>query len=299
MRKTLGFVAEKLYEWSRENTAKAVIVLTALAVFDGAALFRVAGGAPDIAGAYFLDVGQGDSELVIFSDGVKLLVDGGPPEGGAHEILGNIFPPGDRYIDLIMMSHPQLDHYGGFTDIVRRYRVGAFISNGETAESEAFKTLALELAARNIPKISLRAGDAIRHGGDVFAVLSPEHSGEGASPNDDALVGELVFSGARIFFAADADERVEKRILTGWSGPTDILKVAHHGSKYGTSAMFLAAAHPRAAVIEVGKNGYGHPAPATIARLTDSGARIFRTDENGTLRFIFDGHQLRIYSLDR
>src|SRR3989344_4254135 len=112
-----------------------------LALFDGMLWFfvffdRPAGGAAEL---YFLDVGQGDSELIILPQGkdgrsIKILVDGGPPNGKLISDLSSILPLEDRYIDLVIMTHPQLDHFGGFIELLRRYEVGRFIGTGRKGE---------------------------------------------------------------------------------------------------------------------------------------------------------------------
>src|SRR3989344_5714884 len=90
---------------------------------------------------YFLDVGQGDSQLIIFPDGVKVLIDGGPSKEILFE-LGEILPPTDRYIDLVMITHAQLDHYGGIGYVVERYQVGGFIFNGEGGSGKSWEEFA-------------------------------------------------------------------------------------------------------------------------------------------------------------
>lgn len=286
----------EIYAFAARRWRTVALVACAVLLFDVAAVGQaVRGGGPGTAAVYFLDVGQGDSELIVFPDGATMLVDGGPLDGGAYETLGRILAPEDRTLDVVMMSHPQVDHYGGLVEVARRYRVGVFVSNGETSGSETFAALAGALDAAHVPRVALSAGDAVRHGEDVFTVLSPAAPGAGASANDDALVGDLVLSGARIFFAADADASVEDAIVKTWREPVDVLKVAHHGSKYGTTQAFLDATRPRAAVIEVGENSYGHPAAETLARLAD--AKVFRTDRDGTLEFAIERGSIRVFAL--
>jgi len=291
-------IVSVIYAFAARNAGRTVLIAAAVVLFDVTAVGCVVRDLrPAPARLYFLDVGQGDSELVVFPDGVKMLVDGGPLNGGAYKTLGSILPPEDRSIDVVMMSHPEVDHYGGLVEIARRYRIGVFVSNGEESASESFKALARELDVARVPKAVLRAGDRILHGGDAFTVLSPARPGTGGTTNDDALVGDLTLSGARIFFAADADGSVESAVLGTWSEPVDVLKVTHHGSKYGTTAAFLAATSPKTAVIEVGKNSYGHPAPETLARLDAAGTKVFRTDQDGTLEFAIANGSMRVFSI--
>src|SRR3989338_5318071 len=114
----------------------------------------------DPLGVYFLDVGQVDSELIVFPDGVKVLIDGGPSKEVLFE-LGEILPPTDRYIDLVMITHPQLDHYGGIKDVLERYQIGAFVFNGEEGAGDAWDAFKSELKESRVPIVILGAGDRI------------------------------------------------------------------------------------------------------------------------------------------
>src|SRR3989344_5746809 len=121
---------------------------------------------------YFLDVGQGDGELIVFPDGVKVLIDGGPGKEILFE-LGEVLSPTDRYIDLVMITHPQLDHYGGVKDVIERYQIGAFIFNGEEGEGETWDGFKNELKEKEIPIIVLGEGDKIRYEDKEIDILSP------------------------------------------------------------------------------------------------------------------------------
>ncbi len=252
---------------------------------------------------YFLDVGQGDSELIILpglpaqAGGVKVLIDGGPPNGQLLEDLGKILPPTDRYIDLVMASHPQLDHFGGFIEVLKRYRVGAFLWNGREGTASAWPELKKVVAENSIRTIILAASDKILYGKNRFEILSPPPEFLSSKElNDTTLVTELLSNNSKSLFTGDIGFKVEDYLVKNSIGEMDILKVPHHGSKTSSGAGFLAALKPKIAAIEVGKNTYGHPTKETLGRLENIGAKIFRTDQNGTIKILIDGKKISIFS---
>lgn len=239
----------------------------------------IAGDVSDETSFYFLDVGQGDSEIVR-SGGTVYMIDGGKNNLGT-EALANILPFLRRRIDVLFVSHPQQDHLGGLFDVIRRYDVGVVLWNGE--QNELWDSFSSVLSARHIPAFSVARGDAVRRDADEFLVAWPPAGVVSSDENDRSLV--LFFSNGTTtaLYAGDVTEKVEHALTTSTLLPVDLLKVAHHGSKYSSSQNFLKALRPLVAVIEVGKNSYGHPTQEVLTRLTDIGARIFRTDQNGTI----------------
>src|SRR3989344_7642156 len=206
----------------------------------------------DPLGVYFLDVGQGDSELIVFPDGVKVLIDGGPSKEVLFE-LGEIFSPTDRYIDLVMITHPQLDHYGGIGDVIERYQVGAFIFNGEEGVGETWDEFKNKLKEKEVPIIVLGEGDKIKYEDKEINILSPS-AGLLAHRdlNEGSLVAELIGEGVKILFTGDIGFEAEEVLLEKYDMDIDVLKVAHHGSRYASGMAFLEEATPLISVVEVG-----------------------------------------------
>jgi beta-lactamase superfamily II metal-dependent hydrolase len=148
--------------------------------------------------------------------------------------------------------------------------------------------------------IIAKAGQEIRAGNLLIDTLYPIKSLEGtelkASANDTCVVSKLVFGNDSFLFAGDIDSAAEKKLVDNKADlNSDILKVAHHGSKYSTSDIFLAAVEPQTAVISVGaKNTYGHPTPEVLQRLEKFGIKMFRTDKDGDINFVSDGSNIKI-----
>ncbi len=259
--------------------------LLVFAVFD-VCLSRSIGVAGETrAGEYFLPVGQGDSELLVMDSGVKILIDGGPVNSLVVQNLDKIMAPHDKYIDVVILTHPELDHFGGLADVFKSYRVGAFASNGLGAGTGAYGNLENLIAVSGAKTVTLGAGDAVKNGGNLVRVLSPRPAEiADSSINDAALVLEVTSGGITSLLASDISSSVERKIIPFVGEAIDVLKVAHHGSKDSSSGEFLAAVKPEVAVIEVGKNSYGHPSPEAVERLTGVVAALFRTDEAGLLK---------------
>jgi|SRR6056297_887589 len=241
---------------------------------------------------YFLDVGQGDSEFINIS-GVDILIDGGPVGGGVMHELSKAMSPFDRYIDLIIMTHPQADHFGGLIDVFKRYKVGAFMYNGEKGDSSALKDLEKAISDNGSKIIKLQAGDRIKYKNSVFTVLSPNKKINDL--NEASLVLKLQTNGTQTLFTGDIGEKIEE-LIKNKVGDIHILKVAHHGSKYSSSASFLNAVDPEVSVIEVGGNSYGHPHNEVINKLRKINSRVYRTDLDGTVKIKISSGTLNIFT---
>ena len=267
-----------------------LLLLIFLFVFDGFLWWQIVFNAPpgDRSDIYFLNVGQGDSELLALPGNVKVLIDGGPNKNVIYE-LEKVLKPTDRYIDLVILTHSEADHLTGLIDVFKRHRVGVFIFNGRLATSAAFKELTKIIGQREIPIVILSEGDKIARLKDKIIVIAPDKNNLGSSElNDTTLVLKLESQGISVLFTGDIGKDIEKSLLGKYGNElnSDILKVAHHGSKYSSSPEFLKIAAPKLAIIEVGKNSYGHPTSEVLSRLANIGSQVFRTDLNGTLKLI-------------
>jgi competence protein ComEC len=282
--------------WQKHRTKLVVLVLALLAL-DAEIWFRIANErGEESLRTHFLDVGQGDSELIELPGSVQILVDGGPANGRALAVLGGVLAPEDRYLDIVVLSHSESDHFGGLIDILRRYRVGAFVWNGVPGTAGAYADLMKAVRESGARVAVVGAGDAIVNGDSRIDVISPaQNISSNTDTNDTSLVIRVTAGATRALFTGDIGPKVEAA-LAPVVGRADILKVSHHGSKFSTSESFLEAVRPLVAGIEVGENNYGHPAPETLARLVAAGAQVFRTDRNSTVEVVSDGGRLRVFA---
>lgn len=273
-----------------------ILIILFLAVFDVFIWGQIVFSAPNKnTEVYFLDVGQGDSELAVLPGNVKILIDAGPNRKVLDE-LTSALSPFDRYIDLVVLSHPQLDHFAGLIDVLKRYQVGAFVFNGRRGETAAFGDLEKIIQENKIPVIVLGEKDKIKYQDSRFDVLSPSKNLlSSAELNDTTLVMRLLSQNAKILFTGDIDSKIENYLAEKYELDVDVLKIAHHGSKFSSSEEFLRAATPKLTIIEVGKNSYGHPTEQVLNRLALIGAQIFRTDKDGTIKLVLDNGRINIF----
>jgi len=249
---------------------------------------------------YFLDVGQGDSQLIDFCR-VQILIDGGP-DATVLRNLEKILAVSDRYLDLVILTHPQLDHFGGLIDVLKRYQVGKFLDNGRQGTARAYK---------NLPKadLALAEGDKIIYGDYELKILWPPHPASPSSgaprgkpnPNEIGLVALLDGPEMDVLYTADIGFETEETIRKKYKLRADILKVSHHGSKNSSGARFVNEVQPAVAVIGVGKNSYGHPNPLALERLQAVAAQIYTTLDHGIIKIIpagpvSAGRKLRIFT---
>ena len=250
----------------------------------------------------FFDVGQGDSSFIKTPEGHKIIIDGGPDYNQATEKLNKEMPFWDKEIDLLVLSHPEQDHFMGLFKILKLYKVKNIVQTGDEKDTEQFKSFkaAILNEEKEGAKIYiLDAGDKVFIGKTKMEILFPFNlvATNGQSVNENCLVTKLIFNKNTFLFAGDISDQQEKQVIDSHEIiDSDVLKVAHHGSKYSSSAGFLEAVSPKIAVIQVGKNTYGHPTPEAMSRLGEVGAKIYRNDLNGNIEIISDGKNIKILS---
>jgi beta-lactamase superfamily II metal-dependent hydrolase len=231
----------------------------------------------------FFDVGQGDA-ILIDSGSQEILIDGGADGSWVSQLDEYVQGP----LEVVVVTHPHTDHIGGLDEVLRAFDVLAVVTNGARSESSAYAKFASSVSAEGLVPTIVRRGDTIAAGRLCMNVLGPARLTGDA--NGDSLVLSLQVGATSFLFTGDIDTAAEAELLRSQClGPVDVLKVAHHGSAYGTSNAFLAATTPTWAIYSAGlRNGYGHPAPAALARLRARGTEILGTDCRGTIIFVVD-----------
>ncbi len=245
----------------------------------------------------FLDVGQGDAIFIESQTGSQILIDGGPDKSVLRK-LGKMMPFYDRTIDMLVVTNPDKDHFGGFLDVLRAYKVGAVVEPGTvgaSAEYEAFEKLIEE---KGVKKLLARRGEKIQLGGGaVLQILFPDRDVYQMNTNDGSIVARLSYGNTSIMFTGDAPQNIEHYLvsLDGARLKSDVLKVGHHGSRTSTSAEFAGIVAPSLAVISDGKNNtYGHPHRETLDTLAQFSIPVQRTDLLGTIVLVSDGETVHI-----
>jgi competence protein ComEC len=266
---------------SRGVRAVAVGALAAVAIVAGWERAHPPGPPRDLT-VSFLDIGQGDATLVQHGDR-SILVDTGPPDG---PILDRLRSAGVRRLDLLVLTHAQLDHEGAAPAILDRVPVGTVLDGG--AGWRTSQRPAIDAALRRHPsarRVAPVAGEVLRVGPLRLDVLWPPAAAVGTppagDPNDRAVVARVSEGAFEVLLTADAESPVTLPIARD---AVDVLKVAHHGSADPGLPLLLRRLRPQLAAIEVGRqNPYGHPSPTTLRALAGV-AQVVRTDRDGTVR---------------
>lgn len=246
---------------------------------------------------YFFNVGQGDSSMIDIA-GTRFLID----VGRGNKVIYNIEKASsfsfNKYIDVVLLSHPELDHSGGIFNLLKNYKVGLVVYNGE--KNKLWVKIERKLKESKINYIALKRGDKILYKNYNFNILWPnKFINFPKSNNDQSMVIRFCSESGCALFMADITSKVEKILQRHSNIEADILKVAHHGSKYSSSLEFLNKVSPKIAIIEVGKNSYGHPTVEAIRRIKSIGAKVFRTDVDGELEILKQSNLLKVFKLSK
>ena len=235
-----------------------------------------------------LDVGQGDALAIRSPRGRWILVDAGPKtesfDAGARTVLPFLRRRGAGKVDLLVLTHPDMDHVGGAGAILREFPVGRVLDPGKAVGTDVFLEALEGAESGGVPWQVVRGGDSLNVDGIAIRVLWP--SGETfRDANEASVVLELRFGAFSILLTGDAPSEVEEAFMPFLLSPRfQILKVGHHGSTTSTSSELLERISPEVALVSVGRrNRYGHPHPSVIRRLEASGVEILRTDEDGSV----------------
>lgn len=243
----------------------------------------------------FLDVGQGDSILVTSPSGNIMLIDGGP-DRSVLEGLGREMGFLNKVIDFLMVSNPDKDHIAGFISVLEKYKVLNVIIPGTVSSTETYQAFLDAVSNEGSNIFIARRGERIDFGDGVFMdILFPDRDVSSLDTNTGSIVGKLVYGETDILFTGDVTGEVEEylSIFDKDVLESEVLKVAHHGSKTSSNESFLEVVAPQYAVISLGKsNKYGHPHQEVLNNLSLVGAKILRTDEIGTVRLVSDGKAL-------
>jgi competence protein ComEC len=266
----------------------------------------------------FLDVGQGDSALVTMPNGTTMLVDAGgrptfnsftpgaPPDDTEREgrsigemvVSEYLWWRGLDTVDYVLATHADADHIDGLNDVVRNFSVRSALVARTPPNDAEYVEFSNSLIETGTHLQTIQSGDELRFGDVKATVLWPLPSSDPNAPsrNNDSVVIRLQFGDCTVLLTGDIEKEAEAQILAGTKDVSaDVVKVPHHGSRTSSTEGFVAATHPRFAIISVGRTSmFGHPHKEVVERWTSSGAEVLTTGTSGTISVTTDGKTLTL-----
>jgi len=253
-------------------------------------LVAVSASASEILTVHFIDVGQGDSELLQFA-GKNVLIDAGTQDMGPR-VESYLRSHGVTNLALLVATHPHEDHIGGLLTVLNDFTVGQILDSGQEHTSQIFENYLKLIDQKNIPFSTAERGQTIDLDPRLkIEVLSPPATLFPDDLNQNSIVLKVTYNKVSFLFMGDAGFVAENSITAaGYDLKSDILKVGHHGSSSASGPAFLRRVKPTSSIIEVGAaNAYGHPTSKTLSALQNTGTKIYRTDLDGNIVVTTDG----------
>ncbi len=248
-----------------------------------------------------IDVGQGDSLLLITPEGKSLLMDAGGMPGNARSdfdvgeevVSPYLWTRGIRHLDAVAISHAHSDHMGGMRSVIANFQPHE-LWYGVESPSRGFQDIEQAARSNHVALKPYLAGESFEFGGVHVRVLNPQPGWPARDPvqDDESLVLRMQYRNSSVLLVGDSHKRIEK-FLVDKAPQSDLLKVGHHGSATSSSPEFLAAVKPRYAVVSVGfYNSFKHPRPEVMERYSIAHIPTYRTDLAGAVSFYLDGNSI-------
>jgi competence protein ComEC len=272
-------------------------ILVAVVVASGATMSQINAAAAPQMKVHYINVGQGDAIYIKAPYGEDILIDAGD-EAYGKTVVDYLKKQGVKDIEHLIATHPDSDHIGGMDDVLNAFPVKKLYYPGDTTKTtraynnfisnaKKEKGCSLEYSSQKINSRNL----GIKGVTAKFVQNNKDYK----DVNDDSIVLFVDYNNSEFLFTGDLATESEKDMVSKKLIPdVDVLKVAHHGSKYASSTDFLKKATPQYSVISVGKNNYGHPTSEAVNRLKSAKSTIYRTDKNGNVVFTTDGNKISI-----
>lgn len=248
----------------------------------------------------YIDIGQGDSQLIQLPDGKNILIDAGDKES-TPKLLKFFKDRKINKIDLLIISHPHMDHYGGLLDLLNSVEVLQVFDSGAPTSSTGYLSLLKKFASKKTKFSIVRKGQEFKFTDNIvlniFAPEDPLLKDTKSDINNASIVAKLTHNKVSFLFTGDIEAESQNKIIadSGTLLKSDILKVAHHGSRYTSSNDFLEKVNPKIAVISCAiDNDYGHPHKETLQRLNDKKIKVLRTDLQGDITITSDGETYKV-----
>lgn len=247
----------------------------------------------------FFDVGQGDATFIESPSGTQVLIDGG--KGGSvlsslHTAIGFF----DTDIDMVVATHPDMDHIGGLIDVLKKYTVHTILMTENMSDTPAFHMFLEKVKEEGVKVRYARRGQVYDlgfgpQGSTTLTILFPDHDPSGLESNTASIVARLVYGKSEYMLTGDSPKEIEEYLVSIGTSTlvSDVLKVGHHGSRTSSAETFVTAVDPLYAIISSGKdNTYGHPHREVTDLLRVHNIQQKNTADEGSIRTFSDGNVL-------
>ncbi len=275
-------------------SAVITLLVVAVALLWQSGLFKktitVSSVADGVLYVHYIDIGQGDAELITTPSGHTALIDSGPGSS-SNTLVNYLHDAGVEKIDYFILTHPHEDHIGGAPAVFEGFEVACVIMPDITTTTSIYRKTLEAIEKENCRTEIAEPEASYSLDGAVITLLGPITIEDNL--NSASIVAKLTYGDSAFLFTGDAEEESEQAILSAFSAATlksDVLKAGHHGSSTSSSEAFLDAVSPTYAVISCAlNNDYGHPHTETLTRFKERGITYYRTDLDGTVLFSSDG----------
>lgn len=252
------------------------------------------------AGIIHVDVGQGDSAIVVSKERKTMVIDTGDNAVSyAYPNIKRILDDNNlKELEYVVLTHPHQDHIGNTLSLLSDYDIGSVVLNGAVSTNETYQNILSFIDSKNISTSFVQKGDSLSLGSMKVDILASTPEEAESNENNASIVLLLTDGNFTEIFTGDAEEKTEQKIVSSFDSlPVDVLKVSHHGSHDSTSEGFLQLITPSLAIISVSKNNeYGHPHPETINRLQKRNIQVFDTKTFGTVTILLQGENYEVYT---
>lgn len=246
---------------------------------------------------HFVDVGQGAAQVIITPNKKVMVIDGGNNDD-EEDMVAYLNQLGVKKVDILVGTHPDADHIGGIDAVIDAFDIGKVYMPKIQSNTQTFQSVLQSVQNKGLKITTAQSGITLDLDHAVQArIIAPIDVTD--DTNEMSAVVRLVHGERSFLFTGDAGlPSEEAMIASGEKLKSDVILVGHHGSKHSSGQAFIQAVQPKYAVIQVGKNNYGHPEEEVLARLTNANAKIYRTDVDGTIIFKSDGKNLEVNKSD-
>lgn len=251
---------------------------------------------PNLLTIHYIDVGQGDCELIQI-DNKNMLIDAGPKDA-EYKVTSYLKSHGVLSLDFVIITHPHEDHIGGMNMVLDNFKVNAIVMPKiiNMTSTNTYREIIQNIINKKIPTIKAQAGNSLNLSSEISCNILAPNNPYYEDLNNYSIVMKIIYKNCKFLFMGDAQSESENEMLyNGFDLNCNVIKIGHHGSKTSSSNNFLKEVSPNIAIISAGKNNdFGHPHKITLDKLNNIKCKIYRTDLQGDIIIESNGIEISV-----